>query len=381
MIWPMPRSSDTVRQNEKRDRITKTDKGRGVTGKTILAVIVGLALLAGCAERDVILSGERLDIRADQTAGFVNEARAISLPAAQVNAEWTHRNGGPTHAIPHPALGASLTQVMAVNIGEGDSRRFRITADPVVAGGRIFTLDAQSQVVATAPSGERLWSRVLGTPTDSLRSASGGGLASNGRIVIATTGFGRLVAMDAETGAELWTQRLNAPGTSAPTILGDLAYVVSRDGRGWAVELSNGRVRWTLSGTPPEANFAGGAGAAVTPEIAIFPFPSGEVLAAFPEGGLRRWSSVIAGQRAGQAASTISDIAGDPVIVGETVYVGNVAGRLAALNVANGDRQWTALDGPVGPVWPAGGRDLPKAASVARRPALPITAPSWPVGG
>uniref|UniRef100_A0AAN0M6J3 Uncharacterized protein n=1 Tax=Yoonia rhodophyticola TaxID=3137370 RepID=A0AAN0M6J3_9RHOB len=31
-------------------------------------------------------------------------------------------------------------------IGEGDSRRARITADPVVAGGVIYTLDARATV-------------------------------------------------------------------------------------------------------------------------------------------------------------------------------------------------------------------------------------------
>lgn len=336
--------------------------GRFGTAKPILAGLMAIGLLGACGERDVILSGERLDLRADlgaeggaQAATSQNEARPISLAAPQSNAEWTHRNGGPEHAIAHPALAANLSQAFAVNIGAGDSRRQRITAEPIVAGGRIFTLDAQSQVVATAPSGAPLWSRNLTPPTDNNRDASGGGLASNGSIVLVTTGFGEVTALDAATGAEIWVQDLDAPGTAAPTILGDLAYVVARDGRAWAIELGNGRVRWTLSGTPPVANFSGGAGAAVTPEIAIFPFPSGEVLAAFPEGGLRRWSSVVTGQRAGRAAATVSDIAGDPVIDGGTVYVGNVSGRMAALRVADGERLWTATEGAVGPVWPAGG--------------------------
>jgi outer membrane protein assembly factor BamB len=103
------------------------------------------------------------------------------------------------------------------------------------------------------------------------------------------------------------------------------------------------------------SNFSGGAGAAVSGEFAIFPFPTGEVLAAFPEGGLRRWSTVVTGQRAGQASSNISDIAGDPVIDGDRVYVGNFSGRVVALEIANGDRIWTATEGAVGPVWPAGG--------------------------
>lgn len=334
--------------------ITTAKTGRKAT---VFAALACAAVLSACGEQDVILPGERLDIRGGEAdaATFVNEARPLSLPAAVTNAEWTHRNGGPTHAIRHPDLGASLAPLFQANIGQGDTRRLRITADPVISGGRIFTMDAESQVVATATSGAALWSRSVIPASDNPRDASGGGLAVAGDILLATSGFGEVVALDAATGGELWRQDLDAPGTSAPTIVGDLAYVVARDGRAWAIALDNGRIRWTQASAPPVSNFSGGAGAAVTSEFAIFPFPTGEVLAAFPEGGLRRWSTVVTGQRPGQAASTISDIAGDPVIDGDRVYVGNVSGRVVALRLANGDRIWTATEGAVGPVWPAGG--------------------------
>lgn len=320
-----------------------------------LGLFLATALLAACGEKDVILPGERVSIRGEQAAeAFANEARPIALAAPVVNAEWTHRNGGPSHTITHPVLEAELTQIFAVNIGAGNSRRLRITADPVVAGGQVFTLDAQSTLAATSTGGEPLWSRSLIPPTENARDASGGGLAAAQGVVIATTGFGEVVALDPATGNEIWRQDLDAPGTSAPTIFDDLAYIVGRDGRAWALELGSGRIRWTQSSPASEANFAGGAGAAVSSDFAIFPFSTGEILASFPEGGLRRWSTVVTGQRDGQAASTISDIAADPVIDGRRVYVGNVSGRVVALEIANGDRIWTATEGAVGPVWPAG---------------------------
>lgn len=318
---------------------------------------IGLAMgLAACGERDEILPGERLDIRglATDAAAFANQSRPISLATARVNADWTHRNGGATHIIDHPMLGTALTQAFSNNIGQGDTRRLRITADPVVSGGVIYTMDAQSQVVATTASGQTAWSRSVIPPSDNPRDASGGGLAVSGAVLVASTGFGELVALDAASGGELWRQDLNAPGTSSPTIVGDLVYVVSRDGRAWAIEMTTGRIRWTQVSTPPVSNFSGGAGAAVSGEFAIFPFPTGEVLAAFPQGGLRRWSTVVTGQRPGQAASNVSDIAGDPVIDGDRVYVGNFSGRVVALALSNGDRIWTATEGAVGPVWPAG---------------------------
>ena len=329
---------------------------RAILRPSIFSLLAAASVLAACGEKDVILPGERVGIRGEalNVEGVVYEPRPISLGAAVENAEWTHRNGSPTHTIAHPALAGTLAQAFTSNIGAGNSRGLRITADPVVSAGRVFTMDSRSQVVATSTNGASLWARSVIPASDNPRDASGGGLAVSADVLLVTTGFGEVVALDPATGGEIWRQDLDAPGTAAPTIRDGVAYVVARDGRAWALELGSGRIRWTQSSTTPVSNFSGGAGAAVSSDFAIFPFPTGEVLAAFPEGGLRRWSTVVTGQRPGQAASNISDIAGDPVIDGDRVYVGNVSGRVVALETSNGDRIWTAIEGAVGPVWPAG---------------------------
>lgn len=324
-----------------------------MTVRSFVGAMAGLAFLASCGEQDVILPGERLDLRPDQA--IENEVRPINFASPVANANWTHRNGEPDHSIRHPALGANLTQVFSVDIGEGDSRRARITADPVVENGVVYTLDARARVSATNINGTALWSVDLTPSSDGANDASGGGLAvDDGRLYVAT-GFGELTVLNAATGREIWTQDLDAPGGSPPTVRGDLVYVVTRDSRAWAVETDTGRIRWQINGTPSVGNFSGGAGPAVTSEIAVFPMPSGEVLGAFPQGGLRRWSSVVTGQRLGESAADISDIAGDPVISGDRVYAANFAGRLVAMKTTNGDRIWTATEGAVSPVWPAGG--------------------------
>ena len=43
-----------------------------------------------------------------------------------------------------------------------------------------------------------------------------------------------------------------------------------------------------------------------------------------------------------------------PVISGDKVYVGNQSGRIVAMELGSGARVWTARDGAIGPVWPAG---------------------------
>jgi len=324
-----------------------------VTAQKILSATLAAFILTACGERDIILPGERIDVR--PSTAVENEVRAINLPAQVDNKDWTHRNGGADHAITHPALGTTLARAFTADIGAGNSLRARITSDPVVAGGVIYTLDARSQVTATSTAGATLWAADVSPRVDGGNDASGGGLAVADARVFVTTGFGELTVLDAATGAESWTQDLDAPAGSAPTVFGDLVYVVSRDSVAWAIDVETGRVRWQLSGTPSVGNFAGGAGVAVNSEIAVFPFPSGEVLGAFPKGGLQRWSNVVTGERLGSAAAKISDIAADPVIDGDVVYAGNVSGRLVAMDVASGDRRWTSSEGAVSPVWASGG--------------------------
>lgn len=325
-----------------------------MTGRSIIVTSLALALLAACGQPDAILEGERQEIRASLEQ--VNRALPISLPAAVAQPDWTHRYGSPQHRVQHPALGPSLAPLFTAAIGAGDSRRVRITADPVVANNAIYTLDARARVTATSIQGTPIWSRDITPPKGAGTIASGGGVAVAGGRVFATTGYGTLTALDAATGAVLWVQELNAPGGSAPTVLGDQVYVVARDSRAWAVDAATGRIAWQISGTPSLGNLAGGAGAAVTPDIAVIPFPSGEVVGAFPQGGQRRWTTVVAGGRTGQAvAAALSDISGDPVIDGNRVYVGNATGRLVVLDLATGDRIWTASDGATSPVWATGG--------------------------
>jgi outer membrane protein assembly factor BamB len=346
---------------------------------TCLAFVAALAALAACGQRERPLPGERLDLRALGTPGIsgpldaaaedgaapagtgrspdapVNRAAPIGLPAPRANADWTHRNGSPTHRIVHPALSAAPQRAWSANIGAGNSRRARITADPVVAGGRVFTLDAIATVSATSTSGAPLWRHDLTPAFDREGNASGGALAYGAGRLFVSSGFGTLTALDPETGAEIWTQRLDAVATGAPTVVGDLVYLSARDSRAWAIRSDNGRIEWQLPGTPSPSVMQGGAGPAVTDRLAIFPFGSGELVAALRQGGIRVWGATVAGQRRGRVYATVSDITGDPVIEGDVLYVGNQSGRVVALRAANGERLWTAREGAYSPVWPEGG--------------------------
>jgi outer membrane protein assembly factor BamB len=208
--------------------------------------------------------------------------------------------------------------------------------------------------MAHGTDGQPLWARDLTRPTDRPGDASGGGLAvADGRLFV-TTGFGELHALDPETGGVLWTQRFDAPVAGAPTVRGDLVYVVSRDSRAFAVRVDDGRLHWQLPVTPSGAVTVNGAGPAVTERLAIFPFGSTELVATLRRGGVRVWGATLAGERRGRAYAGFSDISSDPVVDGDRLYAGSAAGRVAAFDLRSGERIWTATEGALSPVWPVG---------------------------
>lgn len=324
----------------------------------------GLLVLSACSERETYLPGVREDVRsvlqdAELAApigeGEVeNTTRAISLGGTSNNASWTHTIGTAKYRVSHPALRSAPQLAWSANIGGGDSRKLRITADPVVSGGRVFTLDSGAQVTATSTSGATLWSRDLTPVSDKQGQGTGGGLAVEGDTLYVSIGYGVLAALDTNTGGVRWTQDLDATGSGTPTVFGDLVYLTAGDDTGWAVRKSDGKVEWQIGASTTVNNVLGAPAPAVTNQFAIFAFGSGEVQAAFRQGGLGRWNTSVVGKRPGRALSSVSDVTSAPVVSGNRVYVGNQSGRLAALNVESGTRLWTARDGAVGAVWPAG---------------------------
>ena len=318
-------------------------------------------LLSACAEREIILPGKREPIdavlsntgNAQTEAQAVTEAaRGISLPAQVTNAEAPQGLGTQAFRTDHPSLGATLAPVWSVSIGKGDSRKHRIVADPVVAGGRVFTLDSLSTVSAVSTGGQLLWQRDVLPDGANEGDGTGGGLAADGDLLYVTTGFGALSALDADTGAIVWTQDLNATASGRPTVFGDLVYVIAGDDTGWALNKTTGRIAWQISSSESRTNVLGAPAPVVANGLTVFAFGSGEMQAVFSQGGLRRWDATVLGGRTGRALSRIDDVTGRPVAANGVIYAANQAGRTIAVNAGSGARLWTAPEGAFGTVLP-----------------------------
>ena len=151
---------------------------RGLSAASLL-VLSGCGALDIFSDDEVPLSGTRVSVRAaTDTQSIANDATgvAVSIPAAQANADWPQINGNAARTIGHVAAGASLSRAWAVDVGDGGSSSARIVSTPVVAEGRVFALDAGATVSAhDAGSGAGIWSVDLTPDGENTIDGFGGG--------------------------------------------------------------------------------------------------------------------------------------------------------------------------------------------------------------
>jgi outer membrane protein assembly factor BamB len=317
-------------------------------------VMIAFLALAGCQGRETPLPGERIPVRPDQTPIVAEAARPLPLPAPVVNADWSHRNGAARGRFTHLAFAPDPQQIWAVDLGEGDARRRRILTAPIVAGGLVFAMDAAAQLSAFTTAGELAWRRSLVPAGQRADSGSGGGMAVADGVLFVTTGFGEVMALSPSTGGEFWRVTLDAPVRAAPAVEDGRVFVVARNDAAYALSATDGSTLWRVQGAGGPG-ILGGATPAVDGPLVVIPFASGEVLGVLARSGLQVWGTAVTGGRRELVRNRISDITGDPVIDGNTIYASNQSGRSISLDRLTGERSWTIAEGSWGPAWPVGG--------------------------
>jgi outer membrane protein assembly factor BamB len=152
------------------------------------------------------------------------------------------------------------SEIVALDAEDGDELwRARaedasnLVTTPVVADGRVLTLDAFGGVLAfDAADGRSLWRTEVVNPLAPrqpflLRGFGAPAPVSSDGEVFAVDVTGRVYAFDAETGAELWDQALNAVSQSSPPLLTEDHVLVPTDaGTLYAVDRRSGHLVWRI---------------------------------------------------------------------------------------------------------------------------------------
>ena len=345
--------------------------------KRLVIALAAASLLGGCgvfksSKPKTPTIGERIPVLSAESRIEVDPALAdvaITLPPVEANADWAQPGGNAAKSMGHLALGTSLGRAWTADIGEGSQSRARLASAPVVAGGRVYTIDTQAVVRAfDARTGAEIWAHEVGDPKDRRGGVSlwtgestgahgilfGGGVSfDNGRLY-ATSGLGDVEALDAATGASVWRVRPAGPLRGAPTIANDNVYVITQDNQLFALNPADGKVRWNAAGTFETSGVFGAAAPAAAQGTVVAGYSSGELTAYRYENGRTVWQDALTRTSISTAVATISDIDAEPVIDQGRVYALGQGGRMVALELNTGQRLWEINVAGISTPWVAG---------------------------
>ncbi len=361
------------------------------TGMAGALLASSIALLTGCAdsmpslpkmsdlnpfkEKEVPLPGKRVAILPDREkvpGELADGSQPIGLPEQVANDAWPQPGGAPNNAPGHLAFSDGVRQSWTADAGEGTNKIGRVMASPIVADGRVFTLDAAGNVSAfSLGGGSAVWKQSLKPSPDPNKKVPtnyssffslggddgggyGGGLAVDGGRLFAASGFGYVMALDPATGKRLWEKNVEAPVRASPTATQDRVFVVTTEGRTYCLSATDGTELWTARGLPQQASLSLSASPAVDGDTVVVPYPSGDIVAMRVADGSQLWSESLNNTRTTSQLTAMSDAA-RPVIDTGVVYAVGHAGRMVATQLKTGERLWSMnLPGTQAP-WVAGG--------------------------
>jgi len=340
--------------------------GAKVRSAGLVVMAVAMLGLGGCSTIDDMFSsapkpklpGKRLSVMELDTKLEVDpeiKDSEVDLPEPVQNKDWTQPGGTADNAYYHLAGPSSLTKLWSVSAGAGSGSVSRVVASPIVAGGKVFVLDAEAGVRAfDAKSGNQLWKQDLTPEDEDSEKARGGGVAFDGGKLFVATGFGKVHALDASSGKVLWTADAGVPFRASPTANEGKVFVVTSDNQMICLSQDKGDILWRHRGITESAGILAATSPAVSGSIVIVPYSSGELFALRVENGTVLWSDSLTRTGSLTSLSELNDIAGRPVIDHDRVFAISHAGRMVSIDLRTGERVWTKDISGVQTPWVAG---------------------------
>ena len=338
-----------------------------MTPRYLFLTLPLMLALAGCGGGSLFggedeappLEGERISILELQNQlepdDLGDKAIPVTVPGLWQNEFWPQAGGYPNHSMQNPALNeGELKLAWRADIGAGSRTGLPLTAQPVIADGRVFTLDTEGMVSAfDIQNGSRLW-RASVKKIGEKDPVITGGISFSGGVLFVTSGYDELLALNPQNGDIYWRARLNAPSRAAPTILDNRVFVSTLNNSLQAFTPDTGELLWEYTGLSGRTGLLGAAAPAATQDLIVSAFSSGEVTSLRAVNGSVVWSESLANALRLGGLSDLSDITGLPVIDKDLVIATSFGGRMAAFDTLTGRKVWSRDIGSANTPWVAG---------------------------
>ncbi|ALD90922.1 outer membrane protein assembly factor BamB [Cupriavidus gilardii CR3] len=214
---------------------------------------------------------------------------------------------------------------------------------PVAVGDKVYVSSHGGDVMALdATSGRTLWK--VDTDVD-LTTGPG----SDGNVTAVAGEKGVVFAFDA-SGKQLWKKQINGEILSSPLVGHDLVVVRTTDTRVLGLDAQTGERRWIYQRAQTPLNLRAAMGMVFAGDGIVMGFPGGKLGVLAPSNGVLRWESTVSYPKGVSEIERLNDVTGLPMINGRQVCATTFQGRIACLELSNGQPQWGKdFSSPVGP--------------------------------
>ena len=230
------------------------------------------------------------------------------------------------HGVMYLALASSEESLVAYDLQNGkilwSSRLGDIESSPLLIDRHLYCTTTRGELICVGVgNGSREWTF---TPREQRAPSSRSSPASDGALVVYATQSGRVYAVDKSNGALKWTSATDGNIVTSPTLSGGTAYVGALDGALYAFDAESGKRLWKRE--------LGGKifGGQAVDDSCVYVGTTGRTIFCLDKkDGSLRWSF-----------STPGMINSAPVVTGKIVFTGGLDRMIYALNVSDGSLLW-----------------------------------------
>lgn len=227
-----------------------------------------------------------------------------------------------------------VRKLWSANIGE-DAEFLRLALQPAGDGSRIYAASRDGNVVALQPeSGKEVWRTEL-----EIDLSAGPGVG--GDLVVVGSADGALIGLDSSTGIERWRVDIAGETLARPIVKDNAVVAITIDNRLVAVSAFDGSARWSIEQSTPRLTMRGSATPVVVGTTVIAGFDNGRLVAVDIDSGDVEWEAMLSPPTGRSDLERLADIDGQISVVGQDLYAAGYHGVAAAVASESGQLLWT----------------------------------------
>ena len=323
--------------------------------KKIISIIFITVILNSCGSVSNFFGGEDIDkdrIQGDRISILSLERNLSSdpqlrdnkviIPSAIKNSSWSYPGGSIDNSL-HNLVGPEfLRRPAKFNVAKGSSKNSFLLSSPVIVNGKIYALGSDSKVNAyNLKTKRRIWQKDMSIKKEQKKEGFGGGISYENGLIFVSNGFGNILALDANSGEEIWKINVRIPIRSAPIAFNNIVYVISHDNQVFALNAENGDVLWNHRGILESASVLSSNSVSIDGGLVFVPYSSGEIYAIRSLNGSVVWTDSLSRTGSSTSLSEINSITARPVTdKGRLISISH-AGRMVSVDISSGERLWT----------------------------------------